>query len=101
MFFGSLWGADFKNKKFQIEKLHISSKIGTLSGPIGIREGQKIYVFKSWQYGYQIKGLEVYSQNICLTVSYRTPEALWKGSKRVQMVRLTINNRLQRHTTRV
>ena len=101
MFFGSLLCADFKNKKFQIENLHISSKIGTLSGPIGIREGKKIYAFKSWQYGYQIKGLNVYSQNIYLTVSYRTPEALWKGSKRVQMVCLTVNNWLQVHTTRV
>ena len=76
-------------------------KIGTLSGPIGIKEGQKFYVFKSWQYGYQIKGLDMYSQNICLTVSFRTPETLWKGSKRVKMIRLTINHLLQVLTTTV
>jgi len=73
MFFGSFWGADFKNKKFQVEKLHISSKKGSFSRPIGIREGQKIYVCKTWQYGYQFKGLGVYSHNMFLAVSYRTP----------------------------
>jgi len=88
-FFGSSWGTDYKNKKFQIEKLHISSKKGSLSGPIGIREGQKIYVCKSWQYGYQMKGLDEYSQNMYLTISYLTPEALGKGSKGVKMVTST------------